>query len=254
MKIKFICLNLWFGGKLFEPIIEFLQREKPDILAVQEVYDSKDKKIEDRFRSVEEIKKRLGFKYDFFSPACVAVFPDKKIPAGNAIFSHFPISKSNTIFIHSSFGEVENYEAPIAIDFSFTPRNMQHAEIKINNNKLNVFNTQGVWGKDSADNEDRLKMSEAIVQNIKDKENVILCGDFNITPETQTIGNIEKYLKNIFKGEIKTSFNVKQKTNPIFSSLVVDMIFASHNLKIVNYYCPKVDVSDHLPLAAIFEA
>ena len=135
MKVKFICLNLWLGGKLLEQILSFLEREKPDILAVQEVYDSKGG-LEERFRSTAIIKKFCAFKYHFFSPSCTAVFPDKKIPAGNAIFSKFPIVDSDTIFTFSSFAEVDNYEDPTETDFSLVPRNLQHAKININNVKI----------------------------------------------------------------------------------------------------------------------
>ncbi|MFA6193541.1 MAG: endonuclease/exonuclease/phosphatase family protein [Parcubacteria group bacterium] len=252
MRIKFICLNLWLGGKLFDPILEFIKKENPDILAVQEVYDAEDESLEARFRSMEVIKEKCGFEYQFFSATCDAVLPEGKIPVGNAIFSHFPIVESNTIFYHSSFREVDNYENPGG-DYSLTPRNIQHALIKVGETELNIFNTQGVWGKDSEDNENRLKMSKAIVEAVKCKQNAILCGDFNVFPNTETIRNIEKHLKNIFKDELETTFNVKQKPNPIFANFVVDMIFASNDLKVIDHYAPNVDVSDHLPLIVTFE-
>jgi endonuclease/exonuclease/phosphatase family metal-dependent hydrolase len=253
MRIKIICLNLWLGGKLLEPALEFIKKEKPDILAVQEAYDAKDERLEERFRSIEVIKKKCGFEYVFFSPSCMAVFPDKKIPAGNAILSRFPFLDSKTTFIYSSFREEENYELPTVTDFSYIPRNLQHVLIEVSDTKLNIFNTQGIWRKDSKDSEERLKMSEIIVQEIKEKDDVILCGDFNVTPDTQTIRNVEKHLKNVFKGELKNTFNMKRKNDPAYSNFVVDMMFASNNLKVVDHYCPDVDVSDHLPLVALIE-
>jgi len=252
MKIKFACLNLWFGGKLFEPILEFVKKENPDILAVQEAYDANDKNLEDRFRSMDVIKEACGFEYQFFSATCNVILPEGKIPAGNAIFSRLPIMKTETIFYCSSFKEVNNYETPGG-DYSLTPRNLQHAVIKAGDTELNIFNTQGVWGKDSEDNEGRLKMSKAIVEAVKGKQNAILCGDLNVFPNTETISNIEKHLKNVFKDELKTTFNVKQKPNPIFANFVVDMLFASNDLKVIDHYAPNVDVSDHLPLVSVFE-
>lgn len=251
MHIKFICLNLWLGGKLFEPVLEFLKREKPDILALQEVYDGKDPKLERRFRSMEVLKEELSFSHEFFSPACVDVREEGKIVNGNAVFSRFPVVDSKTVFFDVPFGERTNFEGPG--DFTQTPRNIQYAEIEIGDKKINVFNTQGIWGEDGEDNERRLKMSEVIVREIQDKENVILAGDFNVRPNTKTILNIEKHLNNVFKGELKTTFNMKRKTNPRYATAVVDMILASDNFKIVDHYCPEVDVSDHLPLVCVFE-
>ncbi len=100
-------------------------------------------------------------------------------------------------------------------------------------------------------------MSKIIVEKIKDKKNVLLAGDLNVLPNTKSISNIEKHLKNIFKGKVKTTFNVKrkagQKTTPIISEIIIDYIFASSDLKIINSHCPQVDISDHLPLICNFE-
>lgn len=252
MQFKVICLNLWLGGLLFDQIFEFLEQENPDVLLLQEVYDGKDAALERRFRSIEVLKDKIELPYEFFSPACTAVLEQGSVPAGNAIFSRFPISDPRTIFFDIPFGEVANYEAPGG-DYARTPRNLQHAMVTIGGSALNFFNTQGIWGKDSEDNERRLAMSEVIVENIKDKKNVILAGDFNVMPHTKTILNIEQHVKNLFRGKIETTFNLKQKSNPVLKTVVVDMLFASPDLKIVNSYCPNVDVSDHLPLVGIFE-
>lgn len=243
---------MWLGGKLSDSILEFIKNEKPDILAVQEVYDSKDEKLEKRFHLIEIIKEECNFQHVFFSPACMAILPEGKIPAGNAIFSRFPFLNSETTFTYSEFKEISNYEMPDG-DFSLTPRNLQYVMLEINDVKVNVFNTQGVWGKDSYDNKNKLEMSEKIVQEIENKSNVILAGDFNALPNTKTMLNIGKGLRNVFRDKLKTTFNVRRKKNPIFSNLVVDMVFTSNNIKVSESYCPNVDISDHLPLVVVFE-
>ena len=251
-RVKFVCLNLWIGGKLFDDILDFLKKESPDILVVQEAYNSKDKNWENRLRSIEIFKKECNFPYNFFSPACIAVLEDKEVEAGNAIFSRFPIVKSDTIFFDVPFKKIFNYET-INSDYSLTPRNLQHAVIKINNTNLNVFNTQGIWDKNREDTERRLKMANTIVDNIKGKENVILAGDFNVKPNTKSISVIEGHLNNIFKGNLKTTWNMRQKNDPVKETAVIDMVFVSKDIKIVDKYCPNVDISDHLPLVCIFE-
>jgi len=252
MRIKFLNLNIWLGGKLFDNTLEFIKKEDPNILILQEVYDSKDQELERRFRTMEILRKELGFPHNFFSSACYKIMDGAKLESGNAIFSKFPIASKETLFFDVSYGEKPTFEDPDG-DYTYTPRNMQHAEIDLGSNKLNVFNLQGIWGFDPEDNERRLKTSEDIIKAIKNEENVILAGDFNVSENSKSIGNIEKYLKNIFKNELKSSFNLKQKTNPIFADLVVDFIFTSKNLQIVDHYCPQVDVSDHLPLVCVFE-
>ncbi|HLN18550.1 MAG TPA: endonuclease/exonuclease/phosphatase family protein [Patescibacteria group bacterium] len=251
MKLKFVCLNLWLGGKLFPAIIDFLNEEKPDILVAQEVYNGKILGLEDCFYSIDVLKKNCGFQYDFFSPACIDVRKEGKIENGNAVLSRFPITKTKTVFFDVPFGERTNVEG--GDDYSMNPRNLQYVQIKVDQIKLNVFNTQGIWGLDGGDNERRLKMSETIVNEIRGMDNVILAGDFNLKPNTKTIENIEKHLRNVFKDELTTTFNMKQKTIPGYATAVVDMIFTSNNLKVVEKYCPNVNISDHFPLVVILE-
>ncbi len=255
MKFKVISLNLWFGGELFDAILDFLKKEKPDILACQEVINGKDTALDRQYRSFDILKAELGYDYAVFSPAFFSAFSKsaKKITAerGNAIFSRFPILKTNTTFYDVPYDG--NYAWPEK-DFSRTPRNLQEAVLKIGDNQLNFFNTQGIWGFDGRDNERRLAMAETIVNEIKDKENVILTGDFNLDSDTETIGNVEKYLKNVFKNELTTTFNMKRKSSSGgWAKATVDMIFVSKNMKVSEHYCPKEDISDHLPLVCVVD-
>ena len=91
-------------------------------------------------------------------------------------------------------------------------------------------------------------MSEIIVGEVKNKKRVLVMGDFNLRPNTKTIYNIEAHFVNVFKGEMTTSFNMKHKTNPGYGTAVVDMVFASSDLKIASKSIPEDDISDHKPL------
>src|SRR5581483_9037709 len=119
--------------------------------------------------------------------------------------------------------------------------------------ELNVFNTQGIWGFDGDDNERRLAQAQVIVKELGSLPRVILSGDFNVKEQTKSIALIEDRLKNIFKGERTTSFNLKHKTSPGFATAVVDMVFASTDLKVIEHYQPDVNVTDHLPQVVVFE-
>lgn len=279
MSLKVICLNLWAGGYIFPTIKEFLKSEKADILLLQEVYTEGDPSLPPNYRSLEVLKKEFSdLPYFSFAPTftnnlrysdpqlwktevpfiTVAHFDKKliekvsrhKIKQGNAIFSRFPLKEMSTVFYDVPYNP--DYRE-IPEKFPYVSRNLQHVEITIDNQVFNIFNTQGIWGKDGLDNERRLKMSETIISQIKNKKNVILAGDFNVRPDTQTIGNIEKYLKNVFTDELTTTFNMKRKSNSGYADAVVDLILISPNLKIIDHRCPPVDISDHLPLVAVLE-
>ena len=46
---------------------------------------------------------------------------------------------------------------------------------------------------------------------------------------------------------------MRRKINPGYATAVVDMVFASSRLKILDHQCPDVDISDHLPLVVKIE-
>lgn len=249
MVFKFVNLNIWIGGRLLDSALDFLSKENADILTLQEVFNGSGNELPKNERTIEILKNRLNYKYSFFSKCFMDEATQGKVDRGNAILSRFPIVKTNDIFYDRPYGV---YSENRPQDFPIFPRTVQKAEIQIDNKIVNVFNTQGIWGLDGDDNERRLKMSRTILDQVKGKKNVILAGDFNVKPNTKTINNIEKVLINVFKDELKTTFNMKRKTNPGYAAAAVDMIFISKNIEVINHDCPQVDISDHLPLVCKF--
>ncbi len=252
MILKFISLNVDEGGLLFDNIAGFLKAENPDIIALQEVNNGTNPNLPNNLRSLQVLSELLPEYYYFFAPEILLRYPEGKIDIGNAIFSRFPITNEKTIFFGIPYGEYD--PVPIGEDFSKHPKNMQTCTILVSNTQLTVCNLHGIWGLDGTDNEARLKMSDLIVDQVKEKENLILAGDFNLKPNTQTIANIEKILKNVFKDELDTTFNLNRKDLkrfPGYANAVVDMIFTSQDLVEINHSCPKIDVSDHLPLVIL---
>ena len=250
MTLKFLCLNLWCGGKLLEPLHAFLRQERPDVLAAQEVCESDDPTAPPNFRSSETLTRVLRHPHYSFSPAFRDLRPEGACENGNAVFSRFPIRETHAVFYDVPYNSARRETN----DSSDTPRNLQHAVIDVDGRTtVNVFNTQGVWGFDGEDNSRRLAMSETIVREITGKPRVILAGDFNVREGTQTIAAIERRLTNVFKGERRTSFNMQHKTGGGFATAVVDFVFVSSDIRVLSHEAPDADVSDHQPLVCEFE-
>jgi endonuclease/exonuclease/phosphatase family metal-dependent hydrolase len=255
MRVKVVSLNVWHGGRLWDGLVDFLTDEDPDILLIQEAYDSHDPDLDNRFRTMDEFAMRLGFAHQDFAPTFGHAIDEGTIPQGNAVFSKFPI-----IARHDPRFFVEPYNPSIEEkreNFPHMPRNLQHVTLSVNGLPLNIFNLQGVWDLDGTNNSpERLKMSQVIVDAVQDLPNVVLAGDTNALRASQAIRNIEQYLSNVFGDELATSFNTKRKDlekYPGYATATVDMMFVSPNLKVVEHYCPQVDVSDHLPLVIRIE-
>lgn len=250
MILKILCLNLFEGGIFWNNIEKFIKRENFDILCLQEVYNG-DSKQPPNFQSLTRLQKLLPKFYFYYSPEMYEIWPEGKGDLGNAIFSRFPIIKQNTVFLHRQYQKFKRLQH--GSGFSHYPKNMVHATVKISDIELNIFNLHGIWGLSGEDTKERLEMSRMIIEEIKGKENIVLAGDFNLSPDTKTITNIEKQLTNVFKGELTSTFNMKHKTNLGYATAVVDMFFVGPNLKVVTKSSPSDDLSDHKPLLVTIE-
>ncbi len=257
--IKVVCLNLWLGGELFDAVLDFLQREDPDILLLQEVFDGHELSLAPQFRSMDVIREHFPYVADDFAATYREAgkgVPEQGLERGNAIFSKFPIvQRHKPVFFGAPYSNA--YEDHDPAGWPTAPRNLQHVTLDVHGAELDVFNLQGVWDLDGErDSATRLKMSQMIVDAIQGKQHVIVAGDTNVQPNTQTIRNIEAHLSSIFKDELKTTFNLRRKNLekfPGYATAVVDMLFASPTLPVIAHACPDVDISDHLPLVAVLE-
>jgi len=246
MQLKFISLNLWQGGNLFDAILEFLIKENPDILVMQEVYDGKDPALERKYRSFDILQEQLKYPATAFAPAFLDNRKEGKIPQGNAIFSKFPIVNTNVTFFNEPYRE--DY-TEIPENFPVCPRNLQHAELDTPAGAVNVFNLQGVWDLDGDNySVQRKRMSDVIIAETTGKSNVLLAGDTNAKPTNKAMRDIEQHLKSVFGTELATSFNMRRKTNPGYATAVVDLMYVSPEVAIVTKDCPDIDISDHRPL------
>lgn len=249
MEVKFICLNLWQGGNLFDSILRFLREENADVIALQEVYDGKDAALADKYRSIEVVKQHLGPAYHFdFAPAFLDNRKEGKIVQGNAVFSRFPIKSSDVTFFNEPYRE-DYTEVPE--NFPSCPRNLEHVTLQTDAGDINIFNLQGVWDLDGDNySERRQMMSEKIIEAVKGKTNVILAGDTNSKPTNKAMRNIEHHLVSVFGDTLKSSFNMRRKTNPGYATAAVDLMYVSPDVQVLSRECRDIDISDHLPLIA----
>lgn len=252
MKIKYITLNILEGGVFFDNIATFLKQEQPDIVGFQEVYNGESPEFPKKYRSIQLLQQVLQNYHYSFAPVFSEKLPLGEAELGNAIFSRYPIVEEKNTFFDIPYDSQYKKELRNG-DFSYEPRSVQWTKIDIEELYVNIFNVHGIWGHDGDDNPRRIKMSQTILDQVGEKTKVILAGDFNVQPHTQTISMIEKRLKNIFKDELTSTFNMRHKDNPGYATAVVDMIFISDDIALIEKTCSEADVSDHKPLIAVLE-
>lgn len=249
MFIKIISLNIW-RGELLDNAVDFFKKEDPDILILQEVYDGKNPGLPKDYRAFEYLKETFPEYTAVFGAQFCDITKYGNIEEGNAIYSKFPILVSERTFFDIPYSTFNNRAKT---HFEDNPQSLLHAEVGLNGGKLNVFNVHGIWGLDGNDNVRRHGMVDLILEKIEGSENVVLAGDFNMNPNTEAIGKLKEAVKSVFGNSLKSTFNMKRKTEGGYATAAVDMMFVSPNIRIIDKKNPDVDVSDHLPLVVTIE-
>lgn len=249
MQLKYLTLNVWLGGKVFAPLMEFIGQSNADIFSFQEVYDGAEASAEERFRTMQALRQVLPAHHHAFAPAMLDTAVTPATDLGNAIFSRWSITASDVTFFGPPYGKIpSNVEnAPVA------PRNMLHLTLDVAGTPVDIFNVHGIWREDGEDNAERLHMSQVIQKAVRGKSHAILSGDFNARQQTETMRGIGRVLTPVFGDELVTTFNMKYKKNPGFATAAVDMIFVGSGFRVLERTCHTEDVSDHRALSCLLE-
>lgn len=250
--MKIISLNTWCG-RVGEPLHSFFEKYKDcDIFCLQEV-DLDGNKFgldvtgngesnilkgdPNLFYSIDDI---LSDHHGYFSPALGSWW-------GNAIFI-----KKTLYQKVSAYGEIVVSDAQqqyVPYDTWFR-RTIQWIDFKSNNKDYTLVNFHGLWEKDKGKNDstDRLEQSENILKFLKTKKerNIILVGDFNLNPNTNSLKILENIpLNNLIKryGIVDTRTSYYKKENRF-----ADYALVSPSIDIKDFKVLTEEISDHAAL------
>lgn len=257
--MRLISLNTW-GGKFYEPLHNYIKQNSQDIdiFCFQEVFkttSSKKEVLGFRTNLYEEIANTLNNHQGYFAPSIDNYlvgnfqkhFTDYNLSSGLAIFA----KKDLKIIAHGGFFLFGNKKSYHLDDFNSMPRNLQYILFKAGGIEYTICNLHGIWLKEGKnDSPARIKQSEKI-KLFLDKQDgkKILCGDFNLAINTQSIKILEKNMTNLIKKN-----NVKTTRNKHFpgSEKFADYTFVSNEVKVKSFEVPDISISDHLPMILEF--
>lgn len=259
--MKVLSLNTWCG-KEFTRLVEFLteKRDEVDVLCLQEIFDSNEfLKINPNIRSNlwTEICKIFPTYQQFFCP--VMKDTDNQGTSIKGLLFGLGVLTKKTIEVETE-GDIFVYSSRFASihgDPKTIPVNVQYVKLKMGTKSVLICHIKGKWFPgDKLDTPERIKQSEGILNFLKKhQEPKIICGDFNLLPETQSIKMLERSMKNLIK-----EFNIattRSKLNTYCGKpgdqKFADYVFVSPEVRILNFAVPKVAVSDHLPMILEFK-
>jgi len=254
--MKLVSLNIW-GGQIFEPLLNFIKNQSAstDIFCFQEVFSTPTDRQwagTARLDIYQQIKNLLVDFQDFSAPAQDNIIfggsVDFPVSFGLAMF----VKKAITVETHGDIFVFRDRNSREKEDHRTIGKNLEFITFNNNQTKFAVFNLHGLWNdQGKTDTADRLEQSRKIkdfLQKFTDYK-IILCGDFNLLPDTASLKILETNLINLVK---------KHKINSTRSSLYskpnkfANYALVSPDLKIKNFAVLPDEVSDHLALALEF--
>lgn len=254
--MKLITLNTW-GGRALHPLMHFFRRRasETDIFCLQEVFDTEQAALDSRHPDEHvrgDLFKKISAELKDFEGS-FAYFDDNPHRQSLAIFAHRTVPiKTIADFI------VYKPEAPKEIGSTvFSSRKLQYIVLDTPLGECVICNFHGLWnGGPKTDTPERLAQSNKIKEFLaKTEGQKILCGDFNLLPDTESMRIMEDGMKNLVKEtKVKSTRTVLYRhyddpNSPNFA----DYILVSPEINIQRFEVLSDIVSDHSPLYLEFD-
>ncbi|MEK7100624.1 MAG: endonuclease/exonuclease/phosphatase family protein [Patescibacteria group bacterium] len=238
--MKIVSLNTW-AGVVIEPLLDFFEKyNEVDVFCLQEIYSQAEGKtdphpeLDMKLDLFERIEKRLKDTHEgYFRPA-------HKDYYGQAIF----VKKSIQV---EEEGDIFIYQNPDPEGRGRHSRNLQYIRTTVNGKPTVIANLHGLWnGMGKTDTDDRLEQGRRIREFVgKRSEQVVVVGDFNLNPDTQSLALAEEGMRNLVKEygitSTRTSFYEKE-------GKMADYALVSPEMNVTDFKVLPDEVSDHAAL------
>ncbi len=264
--MKLLCLNVALFETNNSLLSKFLTEQNAQFVCLQEVTKALDSTVKKEFISKTTIDSATpNLTHSFFGPnSIMGNFEQKNFHGkelytcefgglmefGNYTKSQYHFTKAQNVFVQNCFTYSEDKSNWPDEDY----RSVSVVDFDVEGKKLRILNYHGVWTRNKMGNDMSLKANKMIKDLALNAEGeVIICGDFNLFPDTQSM----KVFENYFESLVDT-YNVRT-TRPITNELhnerrnVVDYILISKGIHVYDFKVINSDISDHLPLFLDFE-
>ncbi len=239
--MKLITLNIW-GGRLEKPLLRFIKTHSRDIdiFCFQEVFHQGRTQIKVHAQSVMDIYTKISHALPQFT-GYFTTPQDNEFGLATFIRTTIPVAEVGERFVYRW------KNANINGDAKTLGKNIQYTKIDQEGSGYTIINFHGLWiGIHKDDTSDRLSQSRKIYDFTKKvKGKIILCGDFNLSPATQSLKILEKNMRNLIKEFGITSTRSHLYTKP---NKFADYILVSPEVIIKSLNVLPDAVSDHSPL------
>ena len=244
--MKLVQLNIW-QGRLLKQVVEFLEREQPDILCLQEVYSSRiASPLFDFLSSLEIIQQRFASYHTFFSPSYDMTLLDKQFSFGNAILSRFPLDDAQTTFVSGAFHSYKRME-----DYVPNTRNFQRAIVRPKNGKpFCLFNHHAYWEITPQGSPTSVEKMQLVANAIAQAPHpTIFSGDLNVVASSPAMQPIHKIMRDLTgEHQVPDTLSSLGKAH----NVACDHICVTQDVTVQQFTVSDELVSDHRALILQF--
>jgi exonuclease III len=251
--MKIITLNIWGGRAGKENLLSFFEKYKDvDIFCLQEVWSAPYPELDgvvvaNRITNLDlvmaeglkEISSLLNKHKAYF-------YPNYKDHFGLLIMvkNNIDVVEEGEFFVHLEKGYIPEG------DQGHHARNLQYVKVVNKDKHCTVLNFHGLWnGQGKDDSPERIEQSNKIISFIKNKDikSFVLTGDFNLSPDTESLKMIEEELS--AKSLIK-DFKITSTRTPLYTkeNKFASYVFTGKDILVKDFKVLPDEVSDHAAL------
>ncbi len=243
--MKILQLNIW-SGKLEKQISELLRREDADVVCLQEVVQVEGGRSY-FFLDLQELMSATGYEYFYHTPSWSGKYMRREAHWGNCVLSKTPFKSTHSFYTYQE--KVNDFDFLEDTDYN-AGRSVQHVSVEHNGQPVNILNHHGYHLHSHKNGDEETVRQCGLIADYAKKLNgpVVLCGDFNLIPDSPSLEQINAVLVNHVKerGILSTRTPLTHKTE------ACDFIFTSPDIEVMNFQVLDDIVSDHKALTIEF--
>ncbi len=250
--MRIITLNTWGGRAGKSELLNFFKQyeDTTDVFCLQEIWSAPYEHLEGSAAGGKAIDHEQIMVYGLQEIS-------EALPNHTAYFRpHHLDNYGLLMLIRKDLPVIEEGEVYVYKEKDYKPegdvgnhaRNIQYIKTEDKGEPVTVINFHGLWnGQGKTDTDDRILQSQKIIDFTQTvKGNLVLCGDFNLLPTTESLQMIERAgYKNLIKEYGITSTRTSYYTRP---EKYADYIFTSQEIQTLKFEVLPEEVSDHSPL------
>ena len=253
--MKLICLNTWGGRAGSKRLLAFLDSQRDaEFFCLQEIWSGPYENLKGVAAGAAALsqaevmiygKQAIGALLDshqaFFHPHCLNNYGLMTL-----VSKKLEVVDSGDVFVHRERGFLPQG------NLGLHARNIQFVTVAAPAGRFSVMNFHGLWnGQGKGDSDERISQSRRILAFLASRPKpLVLCGDFNLQPDTQSLRMLEEEgLRNLIAEHGVTS--TRTTLYPRAESFA-DYVLVSAGVDVLEFRVLPDEVSDHAPLLLEF--